>query len=587
MAPAISREILLTYGGLTVSSIAAGTGAYTLAATPPAWVVTGGAIAFYGAANAANNGVFTITGVAGNVVTTSNAASVVDAASAALAAFPVAGPSNFSHHDKYKFRSSYKTRTYTFDIVFAGATSYANFLIYCTQAEAAFRTPRQRFRVSFSGTLFDDLDPVAGASGNTGFHQEPEIEKLGEDFDTSRSRGWRVTLAVQLPADLAGQSGRQDSSIRVDYEPSRRRIITISGRYTALGSSNSRAQYVANIGTYETAIQAYIGGTYELVSEEATSDDIDKFLDFSRKYEELIYDQSASGRDDTSVKMGRYNYTRQQIAPGDSDPATRRLEIIDIEFECWIDKNITTDLEGFWTNTLKTYLMSQAQSKFSLGQVALTDHTHKIDPATSRIFGRMQLQATSSGGANLVQSRYTTKVYTNPGYVLVPTWDGNIFSYHKYDGKAKQFRTRTWTKLLLGSTGGGGGSGGSNGASMGASIGGGAAGGGSIRFNFMNGFSIGAIGQPASGAATTALVEAALSDGPPPGGDGAQSANGGDLSGWITISDTVTTTPITIGLAEAQINLMEMERELVEQYIEAPRGGGGGGGAPAGGSVST
>lgn len=590
MAPAVTREILLTYGGLALSAIGNGNGQYTLAAAPPSWVVNGGQIAFYNCANSLNNGVFTITGIAGNVITTSNAASVTDAAPVGLAALPVAGPSNFSHHDKYKFRSEYKTRTYTFDVVFAGATSYANFLIYCTQVEACFRTPRQRFRVSFSGTVFDDLNPVKEAGGNTGFNQAASIEKLGDDFDTSRSRGWRITVEAQLPADLAGQSGRQDSSVRVDYLPSRVRAVTISGRYTALGNSNARAQYNASIDAYAAAIQSANSiTTWELVGEEATNDDADKNLDFSRRYEELIYDQSTAGRDDAAIKMGRYNYTRQQIAPGDSDPATRRLEIIDVEFECWIDVNVTTDLNGYWSNTLKSYLLNQAQSKFALGQMALVDHQYKIEHSQNRIFGRMQIQATGSNSSGLVQSRYTTKIATNNGKVLIGTWDGNPLSYHVYDGKAKLMRIRTWTKLLLGATGGGGaGASGTNGASMGASFGGGVQGGGSIQFSFMNGFSVGAMGMPATGANITALVQAALSDGPPPGGDdgGGPGAAGG-VSGWVALSDEVSTTPITIGLDGNQINLTEVERQMVEQYVEAPRGGGGGGPAAGPGAVAS
>lgn len=587
MAAAVTREILITYGALAVTSIATGTGAYTLTATPPGWIIAGGWITFFNCSNAANNGTFVITSVVGNVVTVVNAASVIEA-TGGLAAFPVAGPSNFSHHDKYKFKSSYKTRTYTFDIVFVGGSSYANFLIHCQQAEIAYRTPRQRFRVSFSGTVFEDLNPAAASGGNTGFNQDASIDKLGDEFDTSRSRGWRVMVESQLPADLAGQSGRQDSSVRVDFDAARRRTLTISGRYTAIGANNARAQYNANIATYETVVQAYVaasdGSVYELIREDATNDDADKNLDFTRVYEEIIYDQSSGTRDNSAIKQGRYAYSRQQIAPGDSDPGTRRLEIIDIDFECWIDKNVTTDLDGFWRSTLKTYLISEVRSKFALGQVALTDHQYRTDYSQNRIFGRAQIQATSSSSSNLVQTRYTTKVESHSGKVFRGTWDGNPLSFHTYDGKATILRTRTWTKLLLGSTGGGSGSP-ANGASMGGSFGGGVVGGGSISFGFMNGFAIGSFGGPYNGATQTALVEAAISDGPPPGGEG-QSANAGDLSGWVPISDTITTTPITIGLDGYQIDLSEVERVLVERYVEAPKGGGGGGGGTAGGTAT-
>lgn len=572
MAVAVTREILITYGALAVSSVANGTGAYTLSATPPAWVVAGGTITFYGCSNSANNGTFVITSVVGNVVTVVNASSVAEG-SGGFAGCAVAGPSNFSHHDKYKFKSGYKTRTYSFDVVFLGGTSYANFLLHCQQIEAAFRTPRQRFRVVIGGSVFDDLNPAASSTGNTGFNQDAEIEKLGDDFDTSRSRGWRITVTAQLPADLAGQFGRQDSSVRVDYAPSRRRTITISGRYTALTSNNARAQYEASIATYAAAVKTAIAGgdgsVYELVREEATADDADKNLDFVQVYEELLYDQTAGTRDNTSITQGEYKYTRQQIAPGDSDPSTRRLEIIDVDFECWISKTVT-DLNGFWSSNLKTYLITETQSKFSLGAVALTDHQYKIDHTNNRIFGRMTIQAAAQG-STLVQSRYSIKNTGMPGKVFRGTWDGNPNSYHVYDGKSLVLRTRTWTKLMLGGGGGGGASSGSNGAAGGI-------GGGSIQINLMNGFSMGVFGGPYNGATQTALVQAALSDGPPPGGEDGGGLPLAEQAGWHTIEDTLTLTPITIGLDGYQLNLSETERVLVDRYVDAPAGGGGGGG---------
>ncbi len=105
MAPAVTREILLTYGDYAIASISNGTGVYTLSATTaPAWMVAGGQICIFSASNAANNGTFTIVSVVGNVITTNNTSSVTEA-SGAKAAFPVGGPSNFSHHDKYYFIS--------------------------------------------------------------------------------------------------------------------------------------------------------------------------------------------------------------------------------------------------------------------------------------------------------------------------------------------------------------------------------------------------------------------------------------------------------------------------------------------------
>jgi hypothetical protein len=576
--PAVTREYSVVYGGVAVGSVAAAGGgntAYTMEdtngdGTVPSWIVAGTQVNVYGCTNAANDGTYTVVSVAGLVVTLDNAAGVVEAGSPGLAGFPVAGLSNYLMTEKHRRGADYKTRRYEFDFLISD-TVEATFIARCQSAERAFRVPRQRFRFYVNSVAHDDLNPAAAVGGNTGFWQEPSIEKVGDDADTGRSRLYHVRIEVQLPADLPGKSGRQDSTISLSVNQAKARVITITGRYTALGANNARAQYNASIDTYAAAVQAYIaagdGSAYELVKEVALSDDEDKNLDFTREYEEVLYNQSSGVRNDASIVQGRYKYTRQQVAPGDSDSTARRLEPYSVEFECWVDKNQTQDLNTLWRNTVRPYLIQQATSIFSGGAAALTDVKADVDPSTNRIFGFLTMQVVAEGGGNLVQMTKTVRVQFNSGKILVPVWDGNVLAKHVYDGPAEFIRTRTDTKLLLGASHAGGPSGPNPAA--GASFGGGVvAGQGRIQFNFANGFTQQVFG-PNSGAAQTALVQAALSDGEE-GDVGAAGAGG--VTGWVLISDTVSVTPVIIGLDGYQLELSEVTREIMEAWAEAPQG---------------
>ena len=72
-----------------VSSVAAGTGVYTLDAAVPSNLVDNTSVTFSGMTNAANNGTFTVTSVGTNTVTVINAASVAETSSNGVMTFQV------------------------------------------------------------------------------------------------------------------------------------------------------------------------------------------------------------------------------------------------------------------------------------------------------------------------------------------------------------------------------------------------------------------------------------------------------------------------------------------------------------------
>jgi hypothetical protein len=577
----MSRELTVTYGSVAVDSVAAAIGAntaYTLEntnadGTAPDWIRAGIEIAIYDCTNPVNNGTFTVVSVIGLVLTVANAAGVVEAGSPGLVAFIVAGASNFHLHEKSKSNRAYKTATVDFDFVVT-TTTEANFAARVLAAERAFRVPRQRVRIIQGAQTLPGYNPANAAGGNTGFNAEPSIEKMGDDFDSGRSRRYHVRIEVQLPADLPGQTGRQDSEVDLSYDASRIKTVTISGTYTALGSNGARAQYAAASGTYFAAVKTALGGTYDTVSESVISDDADKIVRFKVSFLEIIYSQSGSGLDNASIVKGVYNYRRQQVAPGDSDAGARRLETLEVDFNCSVDRNVTTDLNSLWNDTVKPYIKSQITSLFGATYIALVDARVLENKDGNGIHGTLTIQAAASDGGSLVQITRTTEVYARSGKLLVPVWNGNPYARHVYDGPADKIRTTTETKWMLGAGGAGGGGGPNSAAGSG---GGGVllvgigAGGASHNVGVINfgDFQVPLFGT-LSGASQSALVQAALGDPE----KAAQAAAGGGESGWILMSDRTAITPMVIGLGGDQIEMQVVTREVIEAYVESAGGGG-------------
>ncbi|ANS05705.1 hypothetical protein [uncultured Mediterranean phage] len=573
MPPVVSRELLITYGSFDVDSVANASGgntAYTMVdtagdGTAPAWMQTNVDITFYNHTNSANDGTFVIQSISGLVVTVNNASGTLEASdSPGLAAFAVAGASDFMMHEKHSKDASYKTRTYSFEVVFSETTE-ANFENRCTALEQVFRTPRQRLRILTNSVTLDDLNPAAGSGGNTGFHQDPSVEKLADDWDNSRSRHYRVSIQVQLPADLPGQNGRQDSAIQLSFTGNRIARVSLSGRYTALGANDARAQYDAQIATYAAAVFTSLGlSNMELTDETATSDDIDKFLDFSRVYDELIYDQSSGTRDNTSIVRGVYIYTRGQTAPGDSDSNAKRLEDLQVDFRCEVDKSVSTGLESLWTGTVRPYILAQLKSIYSLTQVALVNTNVDVDKSRNTISGRLNVKATASGGGSVVQASESTTMRHNTGKILEPVWDGNAFAKHVYQGAADLIRTVRRTLLVLGGAGGGG----STGPNF-ANVGGGNVGAGGRLAVKEAGDFMSSVFDDNAAASESALEESALDE------DKLEERQDNGESGWVNISDTVTTTPIVLGLSPDQINLLQIDEEIIDHFVSAPTAGSG------------
>ena len=454
MPALIPRELELIYGSIQVDSVAAASGGntvYTLETSQPSdWIRVGASVGVHSATNAVNNGTFQVISLSGVTLTLSNANGVVEASnSPAVIGVSVGGSSDYHLHGFFERDKDYNRINIGFGVKIIGAASDDEFDRLTAALEEAFRTPFQRLRITASAVVQDDFDPVPAASGNTGFNQQPSIVKLGGKSDSARSREYKVEVGLELPADLVTRSGRRTANVRVDFDENRRRTVSINGRYTALTSNDATAQYNGSIAAYATSVLAGFGGgaTYDLISESHTADDEDKNLDFTRVFREVIYPQSAAGLNDPAITDPSFDYSRQQIAPGDSDSGARRLEIINIVFTSGVDLNETTDLESLWQNTVLPYILSEAQARFSLNAIAVTERRVTLSKASNRLTAALQIVAL--GDSDLIQYTRTVEITDRTGKVLVSALDGNPLSKHVYSGPGNLIRVTTEIMLLV------------------------------------------------------------------------------------------------------------------------------------------
>lgn len=425
-----------------------------------------------------------------------------------------------------------------------------------TTLEAAFSTPRQRLQIVGATGTYLDLNPAA----NTGFEAVAEIEKVGSRLgDSARSRRYRVTITVQLPADLAGQNGRRSSSFTVDYTPSDRRTITIEGEYTALGGNTALAQYTASIAAYVGTIQGLVGGTYgEKGSEQITANDTNTIMSFRRTFQEIFLSESAGQTNDTDLVDPLLSVTRIRSAPGDAPlggSTVERLVTYQVAYVAGV--RTTVDLDSKWTGTIRPWILQHVAAATGASALAVVDESPKLDASKREITASMTLVA--AGGTKVLSATVTTEDADDPGDVLVPAWvRGTRHGKYLFEGPALFGRTVTEVVTVLGIV-----------SPQGTPSGGSRQ--GRVRFRPSGGAGVGAF-------AIGARLSINISGGGGGSGSAPGGAPGGGKTGLIPIGPQRTrTSPRRIGLPGNTIDVTDITTTTNLIYYE-PAGGAGGGG---------
>lgn len=420
--------------------------------------------------------------------------------------------------DKYRQTRTYERSSISFEVV-VNADSEVNFAAECAAFEAAFRTPRGALTVT-QGAV--NLIAVTH-TGNTGFNAAPSVTKVGGIADTGRSRRYAVSIEFTEPADLAGQNGRRTSTVDVSYDAARKRTVTITGSYTALGGNSAQAQYDASASTFFAAVLAAVTGTFEKVSEGTRHDDANKELDFSVVYEEVIYNQAEGVLDHAAIVQPRIVVTFSKASPGDSPQgATTRMATITATFESSVDKTVTTDLEGLWDGTIKPYLIQQARSVAGGSVIALVNDDHNFNFSFNLISATLTFMA--AGSLLNLEYELTTEVTEEFGKRIIPTWSGGRYDAHVVPNPANRRRIVTERLVQFGNLP-------------------------YVEPQTTGGIDIKQIGS------------LALLAYPPDGGD----------TGWVTLNGSFRQTARTLG-HDVTFDATEVISRFEQQWVESPKG---------------
>lgn len=373
-------------------------------------------------------------------------------------------------HGPWQFRRSYTTGTLTFQLLIA-ASSNSAFVTERNAVEVAFSTPRGALLVTLGGNTHLDLDPA----DFTGFNATSEIaEVAGSPYNTSRSRLYDVTISVELPADLSGQSGLGECRISRSYTPARKATITLEGFYTAVasGTVNARDQYDASkAGLFTTksgASDLDDSATYEKTFEEASTNDTNTRCTFRLVYEEVIVNQSVGTLNDSEICKPSLKITRSQSSenspedkgavtgepanartPGGPGPGKAKPPVtLTAVFECWIDKTASTNPQVKWTSKVRPWVLQQIRTHAVNGQLAVVEESPSFDRYENKITATVRAVAF---GTKLITFSIETEDTTDDGQTIAPVWSSDPLDAYVFQRPAVVTRMVTRSSLFTGS----------------------------------------------------------------------------------------------------------------------------------------
>ena len=418
-----------------------------------------------------------------------------------------------------------------FDVIVTADTE-ANFASACSAIEAAYRVPYKDLTVTLGGT---NLIAVT-QSGNTGLDAIASIDKPGGPPDSGRSRRYRVRIEYGLPATWASTVGLRDSAVIIERTPAGRVQVRLTGVFTAITSNDALAQHDSQISTWAAAQLTWLGiSTYELVQETRNEVSINrKTMRFERVYRELIYSQAGSSND-SAIREQVLIITRarrgSEYSPQDSDGyavSVTPLQDVNVQYSCWINKAVTQDLVSKW-ESIEEWVIGEVAAAVGSGTFGLLSAAPSYNFDENRIDAVVTGVATDPTGSDLVQNVVETVFVMDPGYEILPIWDGNPESAFVFQGMQTYTKTvtRRWRTLEvpLGASGSGSFQGG-----------GGAAGGG------VQGVSA-PVAAPVAGGAGNVGNE------------------------WLVLSETHGNRPVMLGKPGNEIRMTEQWRTTVSRRI--------------------
>jgi hypothetical protein len=257
---------------------------------------------------------------------------------------------------------------------------------------------------------------------------------------SARCRYYKIAVSCGLPADLTGENGLGWMETTVSTLPSGQRTLSASGYYTAIGSDDAYTQCTDEVYTVIEAITSTLTGTWERVVNDITYGRTNKRATFNIVYVELIYDQSADGRNDTDVKQAVLNYRIVKPGVEVGSQLVDRPNEFQLTYTAWVDTG--TDPDTKWTGELRPWLVNTKLPAFTAAPLNIIDsESYSIDRTSNRIEVILTGRSYASGGG-LLSYTYMVQTRREWGWRLAPLWSGNPFAKDVVKGPQRLIRTR-------------------------------------------------------------------------------------------------------------------------------------------------
>ena len=380
------------------------------------------------------------------------------------------GSSTYQLVGPYVIDKSYDAIRLVFDVIIV-AGSFSGLQSAAESIEDTFRerlTDGDILKINLNGNAW------TYTVGETILKVRASLTKSGNpETDRGYSRAYMVSIEGEMPADDSDDAGLRDIEVLVDFEASRRKIVTMRGVYTATTAGDAKANYDSQGDTVATDYLDVIdsSATFELVDETFTLDregsagePAPHVLNFTRQYSEIIAAQVAGTLDDPQIRDHRITFTDLGQYPGDSlsgstaaggtstgGGSADRLKRVVASYDCAVDVDETTDLAGVYRSKIKDHVRALFVQNFEPAQFGVEEERVSYDTTANRISVSLQFIYQRSGGEALVEVSQSVAYREARQIDYTPTHDEDEFAAEADVGFATLERVWNRTAIAVGS----------------------------------------------------------------------------------------------------------------------------------------
>lgn len=355
-------------------------------------------------------------------------------------------------HAPYTLDIGHEGLRLVFDVVVVGKSYDTDTEGLSQLSEALHTALRQRdqdIAIDIAGTV------TTYTSGTVALNVVASCAKSGnQQTDRGFSRVYTVVIEAELAADTTGDNGLRDLFVDVQYEESQRRIVTMTGTYTATvgNPDDAEQEYVDRFSGVATTILAAIDATasWEIRGHNVTRDRNNHTAEFRRAYVELLANQVEAVLDSDTIRDHRILFTDETAHPGDAVADVYRLRRVRAEYACAVDINFSTDQEGTWQTLIRPHVVALFQTTYNPSEWAVEDYNVTIDPTNSRVNATLTFVYVDPDGGKLVEVSATSTIRETRTIDYTPKHGGSELDMAADPGWATVERVVSRTFISLG-----------------------------------------------------------------------------------------------------------------------------------------